>query len=498
MKLSQRIVKRNAPYRGRLTTALLRTSVVLALGVMATLSIDDAQAGFVADFVENAQGSANVTQAGIYESQALNVVSAGGFVYKNQRKDFVPFSVTPPSLSAGCGGIDVFLGAFSIPSKEEFLSFLKSVGTALPGLAFQLALQTMAPDLNEMVGRYADLIRSYTNRYTDSCSAAQSLLYDTGAAEHLQKTLFSAKNMLRSKGAAADQFDADHLVRDNGQKAIDSAQTVTDSSGNVIDAPEINLTWALLNSGKWASGNLNTQLLKEWMMSLVGTTVFEKTGSGNEAVIVERRYAGVDLLPILFDEVSDKTSVMKLKCRDEKTCLTLDQEPFDDMSLVERLQQAADNYLSAVAKREPSLVTDDDLMLLGAGSGVPLLRILNIVALSRYQGIGRDLVTVYVTAAAYEILAGAVHALAGDVRAALGSSAVGAMSREHVRHVEKLLERIHAVEEQLNARESKVMQAMVRASSLVTQLEHIERSLIGRQSLDLQALMPVANRTPGT
>lgn len=97
------------------------------------------------------------------------------------------FSVTPPSLKAGCGGIDLFLGAFSIPSREEFVSFLRSVGTALPGLAFQLALQTMAPDLNEQVSRFADIIRSYTNRYSDSCTAAQALLESTGAAEHMTR-----------------------------------------------------------------------------------------------------------------------------------------------------------------------------------------------------------------------------------------------------------------------------------------------------------------------
>ena len=106
-----------------------------------------ARAGFVADFLQKGGAMTNSTAAGVREAGAVHTVTGGGFVYKVPRNDFTAFAVTPPSLKAGCGGIDLFLGAFSIPSREEFVNFLKSVGTALPGLAFQLALQTMAPDL---------------------------------------------------------------------------------------------------------------------------------------------------------------------------------------------------------------------------------------------------------------------------------------------------------------------------------------------------------------
>lgn len=154
----------------------MRGKVVAAVLMLWTATVE---AGFVADFYDEAKTYGNVTEAGVLQSGALNTVTGGGFVWRQPRREFTPFAVTPPALKAGCGGIDVFLGAFSIPSREEFLSFLRGVGTALPGLAFQLALQTMAPDLNEQVSRYADLIRSYTNRYSDSCEAAQALLENT-------------------------------------------------------------------------------------------------------------------------------------------------------------------------------------------------------------------------------------------------------------------------------------------------------------------------------
>lgn len=102
------------------------------------------------------------------------------------------------------GGIDLFLGAFGIPSREEFVAFLRNIGTALPGLAFQLALQSLAPDLNEQVTSFRDMIRQYTNMFQDSCTSAQNLLKMSGAEQWIQKTGFDARNALRASGIVSE------------------------------------------------------------------------------------------------------------------------------------------------------------------------------------------------------------------------------------------------------------------------------------------------------
>ena len=448
------------------------------------LCVQTAGAGFVKDYFDATQAMSNVTEAGVREAGAVSTVTGGGFVYRTPRTDFVPFSVTPPSLKAGCGGIDLFLGAFSIPSREEFVSFLKSVGTALPGLAFQLALQTMAPDLNEQVGRYADLIRSYTNRYTDSCEAARALLDNTGATEHLIRVVEGAKNALRSDGSVADQSEADRRVRDNGEKAIAASPIRKDSGGNVVDAPEINLTWALLSGGKLGAADFDSVSLRETMMTLLGTTVFTQEGKGENAVLVAREIAGVDLLPVLFNETGKDTSLVKLTCDEAKRCLSPERKPMYDTDLVAELKEAADHYLTALKSRDASLVTDDEMLFLASVSSVPLLRILNLASVARYEGLAADIVNTYVEAAAYEALVGALEALTSDIRRVMGSSSATTLSAEHAKHVKALVLRISDVEESLALRRDKVVQAMNRAAAFVTQLEHIERSLKSNAALD--------------
>lgn len=448
------------------------------------LCVQTAGAGFVKDYFDATQAMSNVTEAGVREAGAVSTVTGGGFVYRTPRTDFVPFSVTPPSLKAGCGGIDLFLGAFSIPSREEFVSFLKSVGTALPGLAFQLALQTMAPDLNEQVGRYADLIRSYTNRYTDSCEAARALLDNTGATEHLTRVVKGAKNALRSDGSVADQSEADRRVRDNGEKAIAASPIRKDSGGNVVDAPEINLTWALLSGGKLGAADFDSVSLRETMMTLLGTTVFTQEGKGENAVLVAREIAGVDLLPVLFNETGKDTSLVKLTCDEAKRCLSPERKPMYDTDLVAELKEAADHYLTALKSRDASLVTDEEMLFLASVSSVPLLRILNLASVARYEGLAADIVNTYVEAAAYEALVGALEALTSDIRRVMGSSSATTLSAEHAKHVKALVLRISDVEESLALRRDKVVQAMNRAAAFVTQLEHIERSLKSNAALD--------------
>lgn len=452
------------------------------------LCVQTAGAGFVKDYFDATQAMSNVTEAGVREAGAVSTVTGGGFVYRTPRTDFVPFSVTPPSLKAGCGGIDLFLGAFSIPSREEFVSFLKSVGTALPGLAFQLALQTMAPDLNEQVGRYADLIRSYTNRYTDSCEAARSLLDNTGATEHLTRVVEGAKNALRSDGSVADQSEADRRVRDNGEKAIAASPIRKDSGGNVVDAPEINLTWALLSGGKLGAADFDSVSLRETMMTLLGTTVFTQEGKGENAVLVAREIAGVDLLPVLFNETGKDASLVKLTCDEAKRCLSPERKPLYDTDLVAELKEAADYYLAALRSRDASLVTDDEMLFLASVSSVPLLRILNLASVARYEGLAADIVSTYVEAAAYEALVGALEALTSDIRRVMGSSSSTTLSAEHAKHVKALVLRISDVEESLALRRDKVVQAMNRAAAFVTQLEHIEKSLKSNAALDVTEL----------
>ena len=466
-----------------LTGFVIGTSLVLT---------NAAQAGFIEDFYHEAglpQG--NLTAAGVRQSANLQIVTAGGFVYKAPRTDFTPFYFTPPKLSAGCGGIDLFMGAFSIPSKDEFLNYLRSIGSSLPGLAFQLALQTLSPDLSEQVTSFRDLIRDYSGRFQDSCTAAQTLLDMTGAQGYMQRLKYSADNALRSEGIVADAYEADRKTRTNGAAVFQYAPTRKDSGDNPVEAPEINLTWSLLNGGRFTSRYPKT--LKETMMTLVGTTIYTQSAKGSEAMPQVRLIMGEDLATLLLGDTDTALLIesYRLTCEEkDPLCLAPKRVLIDEMNLTHAIYEAALHYREAILTRQAEAVTDEELLLLTSITSVPLIAIINATTGERYLGFSEDILRIYVEAAAFEAILRALDQLTIDLQKAISSSSAtdaNPINREHARHIE---ERLRTIRAELDRRADKIYQQMARTQSFIEQIEHIEKSLTGQAAQSVAARWP--------
>ncbi len=454
---------------------------ILSLFVSSLVLTTPVQAGFIDDFYRHA-GSAqgNLTAPGVYQSQGLNTVTGGGYVFKAPRREFTPFHFTPPTLSAGCGGIDLFLGAFSIPSKDEFLAFLRSIGSALPGLAFQLALQTLSPDLSEQVTSFRDLIREYTDRFSDSCTAAQTLLEMSGAQEFMQKVKFSATNNLRAQGLVSDAYEAEARTRTDGASVFTYGRSQTDAGGHTVDAPEMNLTWTLLGGGTF-SGTYPKEL-KELMMTLVGTTIFTRAGEGKDTVTQSRYIEGSDITAALFGDADavDLTNATRLRCTNQDTlCLNPQTSALDDINLTNRFWVAAKNYQNSILERNPALFTDEQRLLLATATTIPLLRIVNAVTSRRYVGFSEDILRVYVEAAAYEAIVRALEQLTFDIDRAISASSATTATMINEKHARDIQARLARVRADLNARADKIYQQMNRTHTFIQQVEHLERSLLG-------------------
>ena len=79
---------------------------IVSLSVCAVLGLGSAQAGFLEDFYSGSgAGQGNVTAAGVYQSQGLNTVTGGGYVFKAPRRDFTPFHFSPPSCLPVAGAL---------------------------------------------------------------------------------------------------------------------------------------------------------------------------------------------------------------------------------------------------------------------------------------------------------------------------------------------------------------------------------------------------------
>ncbi len=297
------------------------------------------------------------------------------------------------------------LAPSGIPSREEFVAFLRNIGTALPGLAFQLALQSLAPDLDEQVTSFRH-DPSVHNMFKTPCTSAQNLLKMSGAEQWIQRQALRPANALRASGIVSDASEADAKTRTDGAAVLDYAPTRKDSGGNVVDAPELNLTWSLLSGGSFNASY--SKELKELMMTLVGTVIYVREGSGKDTVTRAIPIAGQDLVGFLFgrpDTQVLESEAFRLRCVEEDgddRCLSVKKTTLDEVNLPYEFMKAASNYRNSILRRDPNLVSEADMLLLASSSTIPLIRLINATASHRYLGFSQDIMRIYVEAAAFE------------------------------------------------------------------------------------------------
>ncbi|HHR6551332.1 TPA: conjugal transfer protein TraH, partial [Providencia alcalifaciens] len=118
----------------------------------------------------------NATDARAWQSQAAGYATGGNLFLRNQTKSLQIASFTPPSINAGCGGIDAYLGSFSFINGEQITQLVKQIMTNGAGYLFDLALQTTVPELKSAKDFIQDMANSVNSMNISSCQAAQGII----------------------------------------------------------------------------------------------------------------------------------------------------------------------------------------------------------------------------------------------------------------------------------------------------------------------------------
>jgi conjugative transfer pilus assembly protein TraH len=118
----------------------------------------------------------NYTAPGAFRGQTFNTYTGGNLMMRSPNKVYQLAAIQFPSAKAGCGGIDVFGGSFSHISATEFKNMLKNITAALPGIAFQLALEAVSPLLGGLTKWAKGLETWINNARINSCETAKAIV----------------------------------------------------------------------------------------------------------------------------------------------------------------------------------------------------------------------------------------------------------------------------------------------------------------------------------
>lgn len=287
--------------------ALLTATAVFLAGIAVTPARADVNSD-LNGFFGSLGYSGNVSQAQAWQGQAAGYFTGGSVYLRNPVKNVQLISMQLPSLNAGCGGIDAYLGSFSMISGEEIQRFVKQIMSNAAGYAFDLALQTMVPELKQAKDFLQKLASDVNSMNMSSCQAAQGIIGGLWPV-----TQVSQQKICQDIAGETNMF-ADWAASRQGCTVGGKGDTVTNKASDAQKDQVLknkNLIWDALNRNSLFNGN---RQLKELVMSTVGSIIFNRNG---DVTILTPLVDNRDLVKVLMRGGTAKV----YGCDEESLCL---------------------------------------------------------------------------------------------------------------------------------------------------------------------------------
>jgi conjugative transfer pilus assembly protein TraH len=265
----------------------------------------------------NSLGSiGNYTAPGAFRGQTFNTYTGGSLFMRAPNKVYQLAAIQFPSAKAGCGGIDVFGGSFSHISAAEFKNMLRNITAALPGIAFQLALESVSPLLGGLTKWAKGLETWINNARINSCETAKAIV-STAAEAAGYSSQEACSDLAIEMGLESDRDAARRRCATDRTSILATARTSGDA--NVRNkAPFVgNLTWKALQR---TSTYLDDQE-RELIMSIVGTVIFYPEDAARDPEPVAPTITSISHL--LYGQAAGAgTNVTQhlLRCNDYTNC----------------------------------------------------------------------------------------------------------------------------------------------------------------------------------
>ena len=303
-----------------MTSGLIKRIVVTAMVVVLILTSVPMRAGDLNSEVNtmfnNLGAIGNYTSPGAFRGQTFNTYTGGSLFMRSPNKVYQLAAIQFPSAKAGCGGIDVFGGSFSHISATEFKNMLRNITAALPGIAFQIALEAVSPLLGGLTKWAKGLETWINNARINSCETAKAIV-STAAEAVGYSSQESCADLAIEMGLETDRDAARRRCGSDRPSILASARASGDP--NIRNkAPFVgNLTWKAL---QYTGSYLDDQE-RELIMSMVGTIIFYPDEAGRDPEPIAPTITSISQL-LYGQAAASGTDVVQhmLRCNDYTNC----------------------------------------------------------------------------------------------------------------------------------------------------------------------------------
>lgn len=332
------------------------------------------------NYFNNLGFSSNITSPQAYHGQQAGYYTGGSVFARTPVRDVQLVQVELPSYRAGCGGIDIYSGGFSFVKYDDLVKLMQNIMNNSAGYAFTLAMETATPELANVMKYINDKAAEINRANINSCETAEALV--GGAWPRTRATQQQiCRDIGGSKGGLFDDWAQARQkcgVGDEFNSTMDKARNDPRYKNMVFDSG--NIVWKIIKQNNLLNGD---DELAQFFMSLSGTVIISKTGTGDDAPV------NYDPLPGLMDKqqnnlihallVGGEVNIYKCDTLDENGCLHPNKKAkisiAEDQAFGSRIKKLLDDMVNKVIDDQP--LTKEEIGLLQATS-LPVYKMLNV------------------------------------------------------------------------------------------------------------------------
>jgi conjugative transfer pilus assembly protein TraH len=327
------------------------------------------------NFFNKAGMQSNINSPGNYQDQSAGYYTGGSLVARSQPRVAQLATIQMPGFRAGCGGIDAWTGGFSHINAKGLTQMLQSIGSSAASYAFLLSIQTVSPQIYNILNELNAIATKVNNLNISSCETAATMLGGVWP-----KTDQSSKHLCQAMGSELGEFSDWAAARQGCGAKGDRGKVLARKESNAaykdILAGEFNLSWLALQKNAFLSAD---QKLSELFMTLVGSIISKKEGNNYQIKVLSAHADKDDVIKGLLN--GGETPIYH--CDNEK-CLNprLDNITVDPNSaLVHRVRNTLEAMVQKIYQDEA--ITDSEKGFLNA-TRLPIYKMLNV--LTAYRG----------------------------------------------------------------------------------------------------------------
>ena len=170
-----------------------------------------------------------------YETQKRGYYSGGSFTGRLRMSNDYLISATPPRVRVGCGGIDLFGGAFSYLDGEYLVEKMERIIQAAPAFAFELAMSEFCKECKSTMDGLTNIMDQLNSMQINDCRMSKRLVHAVADEKPILEEMWAEASGRQSIGTGQRKN-----VQDYAEAARDSRGAPPDDTRDLVqDCPAV-------------------------------------------------------------------------------------------------------------------------------------------------------------------------------------------------------------------------------------------------------------------